>query len=273
MHALPYKGDRMSGLLINNSLVHYETFGRGQPILFIHGWLGSWRYWVPVMDLFSIDHRTYSLDLWGFGDSDKSRERYDVDSYVELIISFMDELGIWRAPLVGHTLGAAISTRLAARYPDRVSKVMAVCLPLNADYINRKLLTAGSNDALARLFWQRQHPYPEVESSLPKMAHNAVALTIQAVARLDLREVLEEIEVPLLTVYGGKDPVVDPSQADELEGNHYSARAIVLPDAQHFPMLDEPARFSRLLRDFMDVETAEQLQELSVKKEWRRRTR
>ncbi len=263
----------MSGLLIDRSLIHYETFGRGQPIIFVHGWLGSWRYWVPVMDLFSSDHRTYSLDLWGFGDSDKGYEKYDLDGYVDLLLKFMDGLGIGRAPIVGHTLGAAIGVTMAARHPDRVSKVMAVCLPLNADCINRKLLTAGSNDALARLFWQRQRPYPEVESSLPKMAHNAVALTIQAVARLDLREMLEEIDLPLLTVYGGKDPVIDPSAADELEGDHYTARAIVLPDAQHFPMLDEPARFARLLRDFMDVETPEELQELSVKKEWRRRTR
>ncbi len=265
--------EQMSGILVNGSLIHYEIFGRGKPIIFVHGWLGSWRYWVPIMDDLARDHRTYALDLWGFGDSDKMRENYDIDTYVELLVSFMDELGIWRAPIVGHTLGAAIATRLAGKHPDRVSSVLAVGLPLSADAINRRLLSAGPNEAMARLFWHRQRPYSEVEMGLTKAAENAIALSIQSVAQLNIRAALDEVDVPLLTVYGERDNVIDPAQADELEENHYAARAIVLRKAAHFPMLDETAKFARLLRDFMDVNNPEELQALTVKKEWRRRTR
>jgi 3-oxoadipate enol-lactonase len=261
----------MSGLLIKGSLLHYEGFGRGQPIILLHGWLGSWRYWVPVMDELSSEYRTYALDLWGFGDSDKSREQYGIDSYVELLAAFMDELGILRAPLVGHTLGAAIAVRLAASYPDRVSKVLAVGLPLAPEGINRKLLSAGPNESMARLFWHRQRPYEEVEMGAVKAAKNAIALTIQSVARMNMQDILDEIDVPVLTLYGDKDNVIDPNQADVLDENHYSARAIVLPGARHFPMLDSTATFTRLLRDFMDVENPDELQELTIKKEWRRR--
>jgi pimeloyl-ACP methyl ester carboxylesterase len=67
--------------------------------------------------------------------------------------------------------------------------------------------------------------------------------------------------------------VISTDQAKELGEHHYAARAIVLPGTHHFPMLDETARFTRLLRDFMDVETAEELRQLTIKKEWRRRTR
>lgn len=263
----------MSGILVRGSLIHYETFGRGEPLVFVHGWLGSWRYWVPAMEDLSTEYRAYALDLWGFGDSDKAHEHYDVPTYVDLLVAFMDELGIWRAPLVGHTLGAAIAAELATKHPDRVSKVMAVGLPLGAEGINRKLLSAGPNDTLARLFWHRQRPYDEVERSVPKIAKNAIALTVQSVARLDLHETLDELDVPLLTVYGDRDNIIDASQAEELEDNHYAARAIVLSGTHHFPMLDETARFTRLLRDFMDVDTPEDLQELTIKQEWRRRTR
>lgn len=263
----------MSGILVNGSLIHYESFGRGKPLVFVHGWLGSWRYWVPVMEDLAADYRSYALDLWGFGDSDKGREQYDVDAYVELMLAFMDELGIWRAPLVGHTLGGAIGARMAARHPDRVSKVLAVGLPVTVEAINRKLLTAGPNDTLARLFWHRQRPYSEVEMSLGKIAKNAIALTVQSVARLNLRETLDEIDVPFLTVYGDRDNVVSAEWADELEDNHYAARSIVLSEAHHFPMLDQTATFARLLRDFMDVDTPEDLQDLTIKEEWRRRTR
>jgi pimeloyl-ACP methyl ester carboxylesterase len=263
----------MSGILIRNQLLHYEIFGRGKPIILVHGWLGSWRYWVPVMDELSTEFRTYALDLWGFGDSDKSWEQYRIGGYVDLLTSFMDELGIWRAPLVGHTLGAAVAARLAADHPDRVSKVLAVGLPLTAEAINRKLLAAGPNDSMARLFWHRQRPYAEVEAGLAKTAKNAIALTVQSVARLNMWDLVEEIEVPLLTLYGAKDNVIDPHAADGLEEYNYGARSIVLPGTRHFPMLDKTATFTRLVRDFMDVESPEQLQELAIKKEWRRRTR
>jgi pimeloyl-ACP methyl ester carboxylesterase len=263
----------MSGVLIKGSLVHYETFGRGQPIVFIHGWLGSWRYWVPIMEDLATDHRTYALDLWGFGDSDKGRDLYDIDGYVELVLDFMDALGIWRAPLVGHTLGAAIAARLAASHPDRVSRVLAIGLPLSADSINRRLLTTGSNDTMARLFWHRQRPHAEVDLGIPKMAQNAAALTIQSVARLDMRQTLAEVQAPLLMVYGDRDNVISSDDTEELTEPPYAARTILFPEAHHFPMLDQAARLGRLLRDFMDVDTPEQLQELTIKTEWRRRTR
>jgi pimeloyl-ACP methyl ester carboxylesterase len=262
----------MGGVLIQGSLVHYESFGRGKPIVFLHGWLGSWRYWVPVMDEISAERRTYALDLWGFGDSDKAREQYDVDAYVEMLAEFLDELGISHVPVVGHTLGAAIALKLAHKYPDRVDKVMAVSLPLDAGGINQKLLTAGPNDSLARLFWHRQRPYPEVEMGLSKTAQNAIALTIQSVARLNLREITADLDVPLLTVYGDKDVVVSSDQADGLENGLSTARAIILPGTFHFPMLDATSKFNRLLRDFMDVSGYEDLRQLTIKEEWRRRT-
>ena len=63
----------MSAVVIGEGLVHYEAMGRGKPVVFIHGWLGSWRYWVPAMEEISSRHRSYALDLWGFGDSEMDR--------------------------------------------------------------------------------------------------------------------------------------------------------------------------------------------------------
>jgi pimeloyl-ACP methyl ester carboxylesterase len=263
----------MSVVLINGSRLHYESFGRGQPIVFVHGWLGSWRYWVPVMQDLSVEYRTYALDLWGFGDSAKEPAHYSVENYVDMVVAFLDEMGIWQAPLVGHTLGAVVAAELAARYPERVTRVLAVGLPLTVEGINNRLLSAAPNDALERLFWHRQRPHQEVEMGVPKTARNAIALTVQSVAGLRLVDTLDQIDVPLLSVYGANDNVIDPEQAVQLEKNHYAARALVLAGTHHFPMLDQSAKFSRLLRDFMDVKGPDDLQDLTIKEEWRRRTR
>jgi pimeloyl-ACP methyl ester carboxylesterase len=264
----------MSVVVVNGNRIHYERLGRGDhPIIFVHGWLGSWRYWVPVMESLAAQYRSYSLDLWGFGDSARGDEYYDVPIYVDMMVAFMAELGIEEASFIGHTLGAAIATQLAAQHPEHVSKVLAVGLPLTADAINHRLLNVAPNDLLARLFWSRQPPYPEVESGLPKIARNAIALTVQAVARLNLRDTLEDVDAPLLAVYGDRDTIIAPEQADELEDSHYSARAIVLPEAYHFPMLDQAAKFTRLVLDFMDLDRPESLRDLAIKEEWRRRTR
>ena len=88
----------MSAVVIDGGLVHYEAFGRGNPpVLFLHGWIGSWRYWMSTMEAISDKHRTYALDLWGFGDSDKSRPRYDIKDYIALIDNFADNMGIRNA--------------------------------------------------------------------------------------------------------------------------------------------------------------------------------
>lgn len=120
----------MSAITIENDLVHYEVLGRGRPVILLHGWLGSWRYWIPSMQQLSMKYRVYALDFWGFGDSGRDARRYDVASQVMLLDQFMEKLGIAKAALVGHDLGAAVAARYSATHADRVPRLMVVCPPL-----------------------------------------------------------------------------------------------------------------------------------------------
>ncbi|MCC7448626.1 MAG: alpha/beta hydrolase [Anaerolineae bacterium] len=120
----------MSAITIENDLVHYEVLGRGRPVIFVHGWLGSWRYWVPTMQQLSMKYRTYALDLWGFGDSGKDAAKYGFKEQVKLLNDFMEKMGMPKAALVGHSLGAAICLRFASQYPDKAPRVMLVSPPL-----------------------------------------------------------------------------------------------------------------------------------------------
>ena len=261
----------MSAIIVENGLVHYEAIGRGKPVLFLHGWLGSWRYWMPTMEAVSDRYRTYALDLWGFGDSDKSQQRYEVESYVSLIGEFMDGLGLVQLPIVGHALGAIAAVLFAVQAPDRVEKLMAVSLPLNSSAVSRKI-SSGGNGLLERALGrkQAQQAYPEVAMEADKTDPDAITLSTQSLSGLDLRSELDRITRPLLIVHGERDSLVTPPSVDVVQGlDELFIRQIGLKDSMHFPMLDEAARFQRLLRDFLEGDLAS----LELKEEWKRRAR
>ncbi|NJN43388.1 MAG: alpha/beta fold hydrolase [Anaerolineae bacterium] len=88
----------MSALIIDDEIVHYEVLGRGRPLIFVHGWVGSWRYWIPTMQAASISYRAYALDLWGFGETSKAQSRYSIEDYVTLLDRFLEEMGIAKSP-------------------------------------------------------------------------------------------------------------------------------------------------------------------------------
>lgn len=265
----------MSAVVIDGGLVHYEAFGRGQPVLFLHGWLGSWRYWMPTMEAMSDRYRTYALDLWGFGDSDKSRPRYTVDDYVTLVYEFVDKMSIRDAPIIGHALGASVALEYTVHYAENVKKVMAVSLPMNPDCINRKLLDFANNSVIAKMMWWRQIAYKEVQKETEKAGEGAISLSIQSVAKVDVKSNIHSLsqqnKAMLLAVYGEKDDVIDPNPTRDLNGSWPNIRQIGLADSKHFPMLDEAAKFHRLLKDFLEIK--DDLSALELKEEWRRRTR
>jgi pimeloyl-ACP methyl ester carboxylesterase len=261
----------MSAIVIGGGLIHYEAFGHGEPILFIHGWLGSWRYWMRTMEALASDYRTYALDLWGFGDSDKSKERYSVADYTTLIHDFMDQLGIVKASLVGHSLGAVVALHFATEYPAFVSRLAIVSLPATSDAINGRLLDFASNSVLAKMFWWRQITHKEVQQEAEKMAANVIALSVQSTFEIDARVLIERVRQPTLVIYGEKDSVVDPEPTRILNGERHSLRPIGLAESKHFPMLEEANKFNRLLKDFL--EAGDDLSVLELKEEWKRRTR
>lgn len=264
----------MSAIIIENGLVHYEAIGRGRPVILLHGWLGSWRYWMPTMDDLSERCRAYALDLWGFGDSDRRQDGYSLPSYVTLLQQFMDGLGIARAPLVGHALGGIVALRLAAQMPERVEQVMAVSTPLASSALARPLLEYSNhnNNWVERTLGRRQAAgYPEVGQEWRKADGAAIVSSIRAVAEEDLRQDLRTLSVPTLLVYGKNDPLVSPPEEEALEQFDRHIRVICLDGSYHFPMLDEMNKFNRLLRHFLEVKG--DLEALELKEEWRRRTR
>ena len=68
----------MSAITVGEDLVHYEVLGRGRPVILLHGWIGSWRYWIPLMRQLQMKYLVYAIDLFVFVDSSKNLARYPV---------------------------------------------------------------------------------------------------------------------------------------------------------------------------------------------------
>lgn len=120
----------MSAIMVGGDIVHYEVLGRGRPAVLVHGWVGSWRYWIPTMQQLHLKYRVYAIDLFGFGDSAKNPEKYTLDYQLTLLEEFMNQLGLAKAALIGHGLGAYVATAFAGKHPEMVPRLLIASAPL-----------------------------------------------------------------------------------------------------------------------------------------------
>ncbi len=264
----------MSALTIQDELVHYEVLGRGRALILVHGWLGSWRYWISSMQQLSIsDYRTYALDLWGFGDTSKVPRLYGFEEQVQLLREFMDSLGIIKAALVGHALGAAVVLRLAELYPDRVARVMITSLPMVGDWeLGERIMGTSPLGWIERLLGRNRADFEATKAEAGKADTVALEKSANDLSHIDWRPTLSGIHVPTIITHGEDDPLVplpDERWLVDLDFNRNLHR-VLFNESRHFPMLDEPAAFNRLLLEFLNTED---ISALKIKEMWQRRIR
>lgn len=270
----------MSAIFLNNRVVHYEVFGRGQPVIFLHSWLGSWRYWVPSMEMISDRFRAYALDFWGFGDSDRSNGQFNLDAYTEQLLDFMRELGMVKTNLIGHGLGGMVAVRAAAQAPNQFLKIVVSNMPVQGEALN----TLVKPSALSRLMgkanptetWSKilksmridDDTYNEMVEDTNSTSSDVVQRVFDSILATDLRENLHHLVPPTLGVYGGNDVIVTREHAALFEASATEHQMLTIEGRNHFPFLEDVNVFNRLLLDFLTSPGATSVQ---IKEEWRRR--
>ncbi|MGE5373585.1 MAG: alpha/beta fold hydrolase [Bacteroidota bacterium] len=260
----------MSAILIDSSIVHYEVLGRGRPVIFLHSWVGSWRYWINTMQVASTSFRAYALDLWGFGDSAHNPLNYSLEQQASLIDRFLMEMGIGKIALVGHGLGALVGMSFASRFPQSVDRMMAVSCPLDYSAVNARLRT-GMPAELTDWLSSRTADANAALSDSSKADPQAIAASLAGLQSNNIFSTFRGRNIPCLLVYGDKDPaVITPDEEFSLSSVTHQ---IELEGSGHFPMIDEAARFNRLLTDFLALDSGASPRELQMKEEWRRRVR
>jgi pimeloyl-ACP methyl ester carboxylesterase len=261
----------VSSITTDQGIVHYEAYGRGRPVILLHGWLGSWGIWQESLAYLGIYYRTYALDFWGFGESGKKRDSYAIGDFVDLVDQFMEQLGILRAPLVGHSMGGTVSLSVAIQFPGRVSKVVVIGSPVVGSSLALLLKLAGYHPIaymVHNMLWllklgiritapfiTRDKRWPDmIGRDLSSTTLESFLFSIASLRRTDLRSQVGKISVPAMGVYGHRDVIVSPREWKTfLEGIPH-ARIERFRQAGHFPMLDQPTNFMHTLKDFLDSE-------------------
>ncbi len=259
----------MSAIILDGSMVHYEALGRGRPIIFLHGWVGSWRYWINAMQVASTSFRAYAIDLFGFGDSTHDAMRYTLDKQADLINSFLDEMGIGKVAIVGHDLGALVGLSFLKKRPESVDRVMLINSPMDFASLNSKMKTSSNQELLDWL----SPKTPEATSALAdasKTDPKAVTASIDSLQSDNLFPNIRNLGVPCLFVYGSNTPAITVPSDDNLPMHMHQ---INLDGLGHFPMIDNPPQFNRLLTDFLALDSGESPRDLQLKEEWKRRVR
>jgi pimeloyl-ACP methyl ester carboxylesterase len=219
------------------------------------------------------NYRVYALDFWGFGDSANGNstvvnpgEHFQISSYVEMVHQFMDTLGILSAPVAGHSMGGTVALQLALLYPERIKKVAIVGAPIIGSSLNPFLKLAGYG-WIAELVWR----YPFMLSTIMRILlagdskkvrqmifrdvkRTSIESFFRSIGDLrdtDLSKDLDRLKLPTLGIYGRKDNIVSPSNAEILTKGVSGAEVMMMEKSRHFPLIDEPDKFVNTMTQFL----------------------
>jgi pimeloyl-ACP methyl ester carboxylesterase len=267
--------------------VFYRAEGSGPVLVLVHGITSTSATWANVLPYLAEHFTVIAPDLLGHGESAKPRGDYSLGAYASGIRDLLVALGHERATFVGHSLGGGVAMQLAYQFPEHTERLVLVssgglgrditlllrAASLPGSELVLPLLVGGpvlgAGRAVGRLLGRvglRVHTdVGEVlrghASLTDAEARSAFLHTLRTIVdpmgqRVDATDRLYLAQaIPFLLVWGERDPIIPVEHAREAHRLVPSSRLELFPDAGHFPHLDDPLRFVRVLTDF--VETSE----------------
>ena len=282
-HALPKPPLYSQTLLIDGMRIHFVEAGEGQPVLFLHGLGGSWEDWAANLQSFAPSYRAMAIDFPGFGDSDKPDVEYSIEWLRGIVEKFLEERKLEQVTVVGHSMGAFVGLKLAARGSSRIQRLVvvdAVGIGDKAEFLSyvltKRIMGPDSRwesiegvmrdqfRGMIETFIKVQRPKTSREffQSVPKSPITGNPLlpmtpSVQLSASIidfDIRPELAFILQPTLILWGEKDPIAPPADAMYLKSKIPRATLAMLEGCGHSPMKEQPERFDREVWKFLQAE-------------------
>jgi|SRR5688572_5167317 len=251
----------MKKIKVNDIELAYARQGNGKPLVLLHGFPLDHHLWDDVVPLLEDSFDLIIPDLRGFGDSTTVDRPYTMDDYATDIAGLLDQLGIQKAAVVGHSMGGYVALAFAKSYPERVSGFALVSSQAPADPPERK---EGRYKSAADV--QEKGIGGVVETMAPKFT---VDLRLQAIAReimgrqqpaayigalkamaerMDSTSLLSSFLFPVVIVHGDADALIPVDRAREVKASVPHSYYVELKNVGHVPMLEAAKETAEALK-------------------------
>ena len=263
---------------LDGAPVNVVELGSGPAMLFVHGLMGCWQNWLEQLPHFARAHRVIALDLPGFGQSPLPPSgEVTIPGYARTLDALLERLGVASAVVVGNSLGGFVAAELALAVPARVERLVLVSASgLSPAHVKRDPTEIAPHVAagvLARAAIRREwifrrprlrdafagyiirHPgrlpadllYEQLEAAA---APGFLPATLSSM-QFHIEDRLAEIDTPTLIVWGDDDKVVPPQDGPRFAAAIPRSELVWFDDTGHVPMLEHPARFNRVVEEFL----------------------
>jgi len=255
---------------------HYLEFGHGSPVILLHGFFYDASLWDSNAAALAARYKVYAPDLWGFGYSSREPMDYGYELYAKQVLLFMDALQLPRASFIGQSLGGGIAMVVAARHPERVSKLVLAApaglhnpLPLGARFFCLPLVgecLAGLRTNRVRRWLYRRYFFHDGATMTQARFDEATRFqkiqgTTQAGLSMLRRRFFDSLnglmlhlaqrQIPTLVIWGREDRSIPVSRGLKLQALLPHARLEIVEGAGHAVNVEAAERFNRLVGEFL----------------------
>jgi 2-hydroxy-6-oxonona-2,4-dienedioate hydrolase len=220
----------------------------GPPVVLVHGYVISSRYMVPTAERLAPFHPVYAPDLPGFGESGRPRRVLDIPELADVLLQWMDVMGLERPVLVGNSMGCQILVDLASRHPRRVG-----CLVLVGPSVDPAGRSMPAQILRLMIDALRERPsligiflHDFLKTGLPRAWRTARYVLADRV-----EDKMPRVQAPVLVVRGERDPLVPLAWAEEMTRRLSRERLVVIPGGPHGLNYSRPTELVREIRGFL----------------------
>jgi aminoacrylate hydrolase len=255
---------------VEGSEFYYDIAGRGPPLLLVTGLAGISSYWDPNVAALGEHFTVIRYDHRGTGRSVRSEQDYAIEGLTEDLVGLMDQLGIERASLVGHSTGGAIGQVLAAKHPNRVDRIvlygswstlceqMRLCMEMRVDLLEAYGVEAYHKASPVFLYPPRYvcDQWPALAGAIASAIAGSTTPSIlkaraEAVIRYDGSAYLSAIAAPTLVLVARDDILTPLLASEELARGIGGATLQVLSYGAHAASVSDPETFNRAVLSFL----------------------
>jgi pimeloyl-ACP methyl ester carboxylesterase len=262
---------------VEGARVRFTDKGEGPPVVLLHGFASSLETWATVAPVLARSHRVVTLDLKGFGWTDRPEGDYSPAAQAKLVFALLDQRGIKDVAVVAHSWGSSVALAMALAEPARVRKIALYDAWVFEEQLPSFFLwarTDGVGEALFSAFYSERpdekisHAFfdqrlvsqalvDEVERALERPGTSAAALAAVRGQRFsDVQTRYRTVKQPTLLLWGREDEVTLLPFGEQLARELPTSRLVVYPRCGHFPMLEAAAASTSELDKFLEETSA-----------------